>query len=64
MEKYKDSGAKGCSESVNDARDWEFLGDVLEWGSGATRKTKGGAAAANPTGTMVDGQNNGQHWYG
>ena len=38
---------------MNDARDWEFLEVVFEWGSGSISKTKGVVATEKPTGTMV-----------
>ena len=50
MEKDKDSGAKGRSEAVSDARDWESLGVVLEWVSGAVRRKKGVRPQKNPVG--------------
>ena len=53
VDKDKYSGTKGSSEAGSEARDWEVLRVVLEWGSGDFRKTKGGAASENSTGTMA-----------
>ena len=59
----KDSGAKGCSEAVSEAKDWEILGVLLEWGSGSIRK-KRGCRCINIHWDNVGDQHYDNHWYG